>query len=886
MAARLQRPISDPILELAWTTKMVTGTRDYSIRAGKRSEDEVGVLIDGFNEMLGQIQNRDAELRRAGEDLERRVEERTTELAQEIADRRLAQEALHDSEERIRLLLDSTAEAIYGVDRDGRCTFCNPATLRLLGYAKPEDLLDKDTHAIMHHSRADGSPFPREDCQIAASITKGEGIHSDQEVYWRADGTSFPVEYWAYPTRRNGQTVGSVVTFLDITERKQAQAALLEAKEAAEAGSRAKSEFLANMSHEIRTPMNGIIGMTDLALDTVLTAQQRDYLGLVRSSADSLLHVINDILDFSKIEAGKLELEETEFRIRDLFRDTLQTLAVRADKKSLELSVRVSPDVPESVVGDPTRLRQLIVNLVGNAIKFTEAGSVIVDAQVESESPSSLELHIRVSDTGIGIPAEKLNLIFESFAQADGSTTRRFGGTGLGLTISRQLVELMGGRIWVESEVEKGSTFHFTSAFRRGIKELSNREQIAEKKLPGVEVLIADSDAINRKILSEMLFNWRMNPVVVEDGSGALRAMEAALAAGRPVRVALLSAKLEGIDGFGVAERIKKNPRLAESVILMVSAGRYLRDVARCRDVGVSEYLTKPIGQSDLLDAILSVLGVCAMEEQIASVPMPVEDTPKGRRLNILLAEDNPVNQKLAVRLLEKAGHRVTLADTGKKAVAALEETGPSGFDLILMDIQMPVMDGLEATAAVREREKNTGSHIPIIAMTAHAMRGDKEKYLAGGMDGYVSKPVHPATLFEEIEMVLERTKRNDASETRSRELSEQVDQTALLERVEGDHELLFEMIHLFLEDVPQLLEGMREALKRKDMAVLERSAHSMKGAVGNFSADTTMAAAAQLEKDAKRGDVESSKASLAVLEGALNRLLPALAELCQGVPK
>jgi len=313
MAARLQRPISNPILELAWTTKMVTSSRDYSIRAGKRSEDEVGILIDGFNEMLGEIQNRDTELQRGREELERRVDERTIMLEQEVADRQRAQEALHESEGRIRLLLDSTAEAIYGIDRDGKFTFCNPATLRALGYEKGDALLGQSAHEIMHHSRVDGTPYPMSECPIVDSRAKGEGIHLDTEVFWRADGSSFPVEYWAHPIRKEGEVVGAVVTFLDITERKRTEAALLDAKEAAEAGSRAKSEFLANMSHEIRTPMNGIIGMTDLALDTDLTADQRDYLSLVKSSANSLLRVINDILDFSKIEAGKLELEKTEF---------------------------------------------------------------------------------------------------------------------------------------------------------------------------------------------------------------------------------------------------------------------------------------------------------------------------------------------------------------------------------------------------------------------------------------------------------------------------------------------------------------------------------------------------------------------------------------------
>src|SRR5579863_1417433 len=345
MAARLQRPISNPILELAWTTKMVTSTRDYSIRAGKHSEDEVGVLIDGFNEMLGQIQNRDSDLRHAREDLERRVDERTAELEQEVGDRQRVQEALHESEGRIRLLLDSTAEAIFGIDREGNCTFCNPATLRLLGHENVYALLGKQMHDVMHHSHVDGTSYPINECKIDNSLRAGAGIHSDDEVFWRADGTSFPVEYWAYPIRKEGEAVGAVITFLDITERKRAQAALLEAKEAAEAASRAKSEFLANMSHEIRTPMNGIIGMTELALDTPLTAEQRDYLNLVKSSADSLLRLINDILDFSKIEAGKLELEKTEFQIRDLFRDTLKTLARRSDDKPLEICARISPAV-------------------------------------------------------------------------------------------------------------------------------------------------------------------------------------------------------------------------------------------------------------------------------------------------------------------------------------------------------------------------------------------------------------------------------------------------------------------------------------------------------------------------------------------------------------
>ena len=886
MAGRLQRPISNPILALAWTTKMVTSTRDYSIRAGKHSEDEVGVLIDGFNEMLEQIQSRDTELRHAREDLERRVADRTLELEQEVADRQRAQEALHESEGRIRLLLDSTAEAIYGMDREGKCTFCNPATLRLLGYEKVDALLGKQMHEVMHHSHADGTPYPIQECNIANSLNMGEGIHSDEEVFWRSDGKNFPAEYWAYPIRKEGEVVGAVVTFLDITVRKRAQAALLEAKEAAEAGSRAKSEFLANMSHEIRTPMNGIIGMTELALDTSLTREQRDYLNLVKSSADSLLHVINDILDFSKIEAGKLELEKTEFEIRDLFRDTLKTLAQRTDNKRLEICARVSPKVPKTLIGDPTRLRQLVVNLVGNAIKFTEEGNIVLNTELDTRSGEDVRLHISVSDTGMGIPVEKQQMIFESFAQADGSTTRRFGGTGLGLTISRQLVELMGGRVWVESEVGKGSTFHFTCNFQLGAAPESDQERIAGQSLPGLNVLVVDNNDVTRNIFAEMLTNWRMNSIAAESGPSALAVLEEAQIAGHPFPIVLLDAVMPNLDGFQVLQRIQSKPGLAGAVIMLLSGNRNLADTARCRELGVERFLIKPVGQSELLDAILLALGLGVVEKQLIDSSVHVPEKPVGRPLNILVSEDNPVNQKLAIRLLEKAGHRVTLAGTGREALAAWEKAGVPGFDVVLMDIQMPEMDGMEATAAIRQREKNSGKHVPILAMTAHAMRGDKERCLASGMDGYISKPIQPVELFAEIERCVGASPGSGAMTKNSQEPVEQIDRVSLLERVEGDQELLAEMIGLFREGAPHLLSAMREALQRGDMAALEMSAHSLKGAVGNLSAKATAAAAMQLEKDAKNKDAESAKESLAEVERAVSRLLPVLAEICQGVSK
>jgi PAS domain S-box-containing protein len=886
MAGGLQRPISNPILRLAWITKMVTSSRDYSIRAIKYSGDEVGVLIDGFNEMLGQIQTHDSELLHARADLEQRVNERTNELQLEMADRQHAQQALRESEGQIRLLMDSTAEAVYGIDLKGIITFANSAVLRLLKYKKGDSLLGKSAHHVMHYSYPDGRPFPLEECQIITSRLQGIDVHSDSEVFWRADGTSFPVEYWAYPIRKEGEIVGAVVTFLDITDRTRAQAALLEAKQTAEAASKAKSEFLANMSHEIRTPMNGIIGMTDLALGTHLTAEQREYLTLVKSSADSLLHVINDILDFSKIEAGKLELEKAEFEIRDLFRDTLKTLAQRTDNKALEISARISPKVPMTLVGDPTRLRQLVVNLVGNAIKFTEKGNIVLNADLESAEGDELAMHISVSDTGMGIPKEKQNIIFDSFAQADGSTTRRFGGTGLGLAISRQLVELMGGRIWVESEIGKGSEFHFTCKFLKGNKTASDQEQIAGRALPGINVLVADCNEINREIFSEMLKNWGMNATRAGSGQEALDLLGNAQKEGDPFRLAILDAGMPGMDGFEIFERMKSNTELGCEVIMLVSLNRHLADTERCRILGVKHCLTKPIGQSELLDAILSALTQKIAEEKVVKIAASQLPMPTTHVLNVLLSEDNAVNQKLAIRLLEKAGHHVTLARTGREAVAAWENSGEPGFDVLLMDIQMPEMDGMEATAEIRSREKKSGRHVPILAMTAHAMRGDRERCLTNGMDGYISKPIHPADLFAEIERCLGLQKGSNPMTENSQVKSELIDRASLLERVEGDQELLAEMIQIFKEEAPELMHAMHEALQSGDMTMLERSAHSLKGAAGNLSSKITANAALKLEQDAKNNDLRSAKESLAEVERIMKLLLPALLDVCQGVSK
>ena len=647
----------------------------------------------------------------------------------------------------IRTTLESTADGILVVDSQGRVVTYNQKFVEM--WKVPEEVLaDRDEHAILGHALTQLKD-PGRHLESVRQLYADPEAQTDDLIEFK-DGRVF--ERHSEPQRIRGKSVGRVWGFRDITERQRFEAELEGARVAAEAASLAKSEFLANMSHEIRTPMNGIIGMTELALGTELDLEQREYLDVVKHSADSLLGVINEILDFSKIEVGKLSLEPIAFDLRDLLGQAMKTLAVRAYQKSLELACYVPPELPEIIQGDPTRLRQIILNLVGNAIKFTEHGEVVMRVEMETQNSDGMLLHFTISDTGIGIPAEKQKLIFEPFTQADASTTRRYGGSGLGLSISARLIDMMRGRIWLESEVGKGTTFHFTAPFGVVSGEIRGTPGADPAILEGMRVLVVDDNATNLQILEKIFTHWRMRPAAVDSARAALALLKEAKQAQDSFGLMIVDRHMPETDGFTLVEQILGVPELAGMITVMLTSGGHRGDGARCAELGIAAYLMKPVLQSDLLEALSKVLG---SRIQAPEAPQLVtgQTLREGRTpLRVLLAEDNPVNQRVAARLLDKRGHVVVLAENGAQALEALEQ---QSFDLILMDVQMPVMDGVQATAAIRERERITGAHIPIIAMTAHAMEGDRERFLRSGMDGYISKPVHSRELFEVMESLL-----------------------------------------------------------------------------------------------------------------------------------
>jgi len=666
-----------------------------------------------------------------------------------LVDRSFSAQALEleSSEKRLRQILETALDAFVGMDSRGTIVDWNAQAVATFGWCREEALGQLLSLMIIpERYRATHEKGLRQ------FLVSGEGPVLNKRIEITAlhrDGHEFPVELTISVMQPGGMHLFTAFV-RDITERKQSEQALRDAKEAAEAANEAKSTFLATMSHEIRTPMNGILGMTELVLDTDLTTEQRENLGLVRLSAESLLLIINDILDFSKIEAGKLEIEAIPFDLRESLGETMTSLSVRAHQKGLELIYDVQPDVPEALIGDPGRIRQVLINLVGNAVKFTEGGEVFVNVEEESHEDTITCLHFMVKDTGVGIPKEKQEEIFEAFSQADGSMARKYGGTGLGLAICTRLVTMMCGAMWVESQPGRGSTFHFTLRLALQDKPSVGAVPLQPEQLSDLHALIVDDNFTNRRVLTGMLTRWGMRPTAAEGGRAALQALEVAKSTGRPFPLILLDGQMPEMDGFTLAERIKNDPGLVGATIMMLTSAGHLGDAARCRELGISAYLVKPIRQGELLQAICNVLNLSTQKKAPLVTRHTLRETMN--RARVLLAEDNAVNQTLALRLLEKRGYIVSVAGNGREALAALEK---EDFDIVLMDVQMPEMDGFEATAAIRERERSRGRHTPIVAMTAHALKGDEERCLSAGMDAYVSKPIRTNELFATIERLL-----------------------------------------------------------------------------------------------------------------------------------
>jgi len=782
---------------------------------------------------------------------------------QDISDRKKNELYMRLTQERLNLALEGSNLALWDWDIGYDRIYLSSRWSEMLNGVTEETMMTVEQ--LFNNIHPEDREVARKN--LSPVLKGASGYYSAEYRVKRGDGEWLWVATNGKVVDRDaqGRALRMTGTNADISERKHAEDVLMHAKRAAEQAAKTKSDFLANMSHEIRTPMNGIIGMTDLALDTELNREQQEYLNIVKSSAHSLLHIVNDILDFSKIESGKMDIESIEFSLEQMLRDTMRSLAVRAHQKGLELLLHVAADVPDKLMGDPGRLRQIIVNLVGNAIKFTEKGEIEVAVNaIQSLHDGRIKLRFNVRDTGIGIPKDKFKTIFESFSQADTSTTRKYGGTGLGLTISAQLIELMNGHIGVESEMGQGTTFHFELEMPVvSADPLVNYQHTG--RITDMPVLLVDDNATNRRLLQEMLRNWKMRPTVVASGEAALVELQRAADAGQPYGLAILDVQMPGMDGFTLAERIRQHPEYVGATVMMLTSEGQRGHAARCSELGIAGYLMKPVSQSELLDAIMTSLG----EPLQADAPLVTRHSLRETRqkLNLLLAEDNAVNQLLAVRVLEKMGHVVTVANNGQEAVNHWQS---AQFDAILMDVDMPVMNGYEATQRIRELERDTGKHIRIVAMTAHAMAGAREECLRHGMDGYLTKPIDTDALWHELDSLAQGAAKPENSAGGAPRPVPVADFGKARQTMDDSKELFEEIVRLFLEDAPTHIEKIKQGLAEGDVDAIRHSAHTLKGMVGIFAAERTMQAAAQVEQlVGKPGLVEA----VADLESALTEL-------------
>ncbi len=787
----------------------------------------------------------------------------TVGISRDVTQHHETEEALHVERDRLRTLIDNLPDHIFIKDRECRFVTVNATHVAALGKHSEAALIGLTN--LENHEPALATVYWEDDQRV---MTTGSPLLDREEEFVMPDGIRRLILTTKVPLRNGvGEIVGLVGICRDITERKLAEEELRRAKDAAEVASRAKSDFLANMSHEIRTPMNAVIGMTELLLGTPLQPEQRDFLETIRDSADSLLEIINDILDFSKIESGKVDLESYPIEVREWLGDAVRTLAIRAHAKKIELAFEIDDAVPQFVMGDGLRLRQIILNLVGNAIKFTSQGEVVVTVRVELQSEDEIHLHFAVRDTGIGISPDQLSRVFEAFEQADTSMTRRFGGTGLGLSISSRLVSLMGGRIWVQSQLGEGSTFHFLVSFSRATAPIPQPEEILNAQLlTGLRVLIVDDNDTNRRILLRMCQNWHMHPIAVPDATSALEQLRRASETGPPFDLVLTDASMPDIDGFTLASHIHQDDKISSVVVMMLTSLDQVHGPQDLSAIGIKSFLVKPVKQSDLFDSIMQ-----AMIGRPGNRQAPVAPPPAAcplPPLNILLAEDSLANQKLAIGLLKRWGHTVTVANNGREAVDLASQRQ---FDLILMDIQMPELDGMEATALIREEQARTGRRIPIIAMTAHAMKGDRKLCLAAGMDEYVSKPVRPNDLLAAMLPFFLPNNEPVATPTVSIEAAAllpvsslvppaaRVDWATARAIVLEDEDLLREIVDAFLSEAEQLAAELSTALTSADMRKVSRLAHTLKSNLRTFGvpcADTLQ----QIELSSKTGHIDGAK--------------------------
>jgi PAS domain S-box-containing protein len=814
-----------------------------------------------------------------------------------FVDRRRAQEEL---DRFFALSLDMLCIAGF----DGYFKRVNASWQRTLGYTEAE-LLSRPYIELIH-------PDDRDVTRVQVGrLTDGQEITYFENRYLHKDGSSRWLLWTSKPLPQFQIIYASA---RDITEHKAAeetmaiyardlessQHALEEqtarlaqlvkelelAKSRAEEAAETKSAFLANISHEIRTPLNAILGMTTLALDTKLSAEQQEYLDTVKSSATSLLAIVNDVLDFSRIEARRLDLEHTAFDLREAVGDACKVLALRAAEKGLELACHIHSDVPDEVLGDVGRLRQVLLNVLGNAVKFTEAGEVVLDVHVEEANPARATLRFGVTDTGIGIAGDKQQQIFQAFTQADASTTRKFGGTGLGLAIAVRLVEFMNGRMWVESEIGRGSTFVFTATFDR--PQMAAHEPLLDKTagLDGLRVLVVDDNATNRGILQEMLASWHMKPTAVADAESALAALGSAAIRQEPFHMILADRRMPGVDGFMLARRVRRDRQFGRTPIVMMMSVGDDKETGR-RGIGVEAYLTKPVKHSDLLDALATLFRVSTRRPRPERVVQP--SARPRQRLRVLLAEDNLVNRKLVSRLLEKRGHHLHAVENGRVAVDTIFSTA-TPFDVVLMDLQMPEMSGFEATGEIRARERGGPTHVPIVALTAHAMAGDRERCLAAGMDDYLSKPIEVNDLIATVERLGgDGSPSGDAPPKPTRARAGTFDEKTALAYTGGDRQLLKEVIGLFRKDSPRSLRRIERALHKRDGDALRMAAHALKGAIATVGSSTGRETAAELEAMAKAGrfaDAEGIYAHLRELVDALDRAFVAAGLAPRSAPR